>query len=124
MGRTIIFSPDSRYAVVGDARGAEIFELEAGTPHSEFESEYGLSAIVFSPDARYAAVAENNGQIWVYESATGTRKAEFYYAHSAVLKMMFSLDGSRISVAFSDHKARLFNINAPLPIVRHKLSNL
>jgi WD40 repeat protein len=119
----IALSPDRRMLALGyGTNGAELYDITARTklrrvgvdrvPHPKDvgvlstapNRGVGVKSVVFSRDGKTLAVGDNDGNIHLYELATGTKRQHcggetrslFDYTAPWVAQMMFSRDGKTL----------------------------
>jgi WD40 repeat protein len=72
-GRRIAFSADSKFLAVGDS-SVTVWNLDGGYEYRRItlaDAAKGVRQLAFAPDGRSLAVERQNGEITVYELATG-----------------------------------------------------
>lgn len=126
--RSVAFSPDGRLL----ASTATVGDVESGNPTSGVDTELpihlwdpksaeerwigeslrGYFQVVFSPDGRMLATAGKDGQVSLWERATGRLRRRFPHA-AAVMSVAFSADGKRLASGSSDTTALVWNVFAP-----------
>ena len=102
---------------------------------AEFRHKAVVNAAIFSPDGLQVLTSSNDGitKLWSYEfldlniqpyskmeADSSKLKAISFNCNSAVLKSIFSLDGTQILTLSKDYSARLFDVNGTLcATIRH-----
>jgi WD40 repeat protein len=92
------FSPDSKYAAIGGARGGAVLrDMNTGKEVRRLNPHGGVYQIAFSPDGKMLAAASPQGAIRLYEAATGkilpvSADPDVQF----VDRLRFSADGKRL----------------------------
>lgn len=110
---SIQFSPDGKLLAVGDTLGVKLLDVTTGTMVQELAGPYRYSSgasppLIFSRDgkqlARLGAASEEGGEkadysIPIWSTETGEKRREL---HTSANDAVFSADGKRLAVGFSD----------------------
>jgi WD40 repeat protein/serine/threonine protein kinase len=120
---SIGFSPDGRWAVVGDGEGTCLWEVATarcvrtlGGQAEYYVSHSGVTSVCFSPDGRWilSGNADNTLGVWAVETGECVRKLE---AHTDVpLSVCFSPDGRFALSGGQDKMLRLWEFDWELEV--------
>ena len=114
----VAFSPDGAIAT-GSADGAvTVWGVSPGSSRDLHTANGAVRTVAFSPDGILLATASNglyshtgytNGEVSIWDAASGTRLSRLAQGKSTVEAVAFSPDGNLIAVAFGDHAVRVCN---------------
>lgn len=109
------FSPDRRYALVGDTDlPAKLWDLETGKIKYSWQNQPGEAGtttdVAFSPDSRFAATCESNIVVlWRLSDGKPVSRLQFPVA---VKDMALAANGDYILLALQDRTAVYFDVPA------------
>jgi WD40 repeat protein len=109
----LAYAPDGQsVAVVGAERSVQVVATETGRVMRTVPLPHDGRCVAFSPDGTLLAVAYGNeGDVRVYELASGTARAEFRASGGDPgLSLHFSRDGRRLLTPCGDGTARVWDI--------------
>ena len=103
---SIGFSPDRSILATGDLFGIKLWGVATGQLIRRLNAPYraGRSAVLFSPDGTRVAQADANDTILVWDAWSGARLFEIQTGSNCAV---FSRDGRRLAVGFSDREEAL-----------------
>ncbi|MGA5508949.1 PQQ-binding-like beta-propeller repeat protein [Streptomyces umbrinus] len=105
--RGMAFSPDGRTVAASSARAVRVWDVATGRLRHRFTSD--PEAVAFGPDGRTVAAAGRNGQVQLWDLATGrTRTA--HNSRSKGASVAFSPDGRVYAMARTDGLVQLRDV--------------
>jgi WD40 repeat protein len=113
---SLMFSPDSRWLVVGDGRGFRFFRAGTWEPGLEIPMEHrssGFGPIQFAPDGTFLAIALNTRTIRLVDSRDGRPFATLDNGNPAVIQsMIFSGSGRWLLVSRRGQSVQIWDLDA------------
>lgn len=77
----------------------------------EWRASAPVGALAISPDGRWLVTGNEEGDVVVWDPATGTQKTMLSGHSKAIRQVRFSAAGNRLATASFDHTARLWNVS-------------
>lgn len=112
-----------RHVPVGESNDLRRFEwhylsqLVESEGHSIDMAKDDVEAIRFAPDGSRFASGDRNGDIRIYDAATGERIATIQSAQVDINDLAFSPDGASLAAAGSDGTVRVWNPDSGQPLL-------
>lgn len=106
-------SVSGEWLAVGEDTGTvEVWGLRSRVSHSIMATRVGadVEALAFSPDSKLLAAGGQNGEIKLWDRATGAEQAALRGHQARIYCLYFSGDGSILASASADNTAKLWDV--------------
>jgi WD40 repeat protein len=113
----IAFSPDNHYIAIAQENYILRFNLETGKEVNRWKVRGRVNALAFNPDSRKLAVGYDDPQVTsIYDTATGTIRAELPVGAVNSQVLAWHPDGIRLAIGSSDPRIQIWNVNTKLKV--------
>jgi WD40 repeat protein len=100
---SVAWSPDGSLLVIGEASGAQMWEVSTGKPFGPpMQHKDWVVAVAFSPDGRFVLTGSQDQTSRLWETATGKLSGEALQHAAAVCDVAFSPDGQTLLTSSQD----------------------
>lgn len=103
----IVFSPDGQHVIANNS--LDLIDIETGETERSFESADTVYALSFNPSGDLLAAGLLNGEIVLWDTATGDEVQRLEGHTDAVWTLLFTDDGSRLLSVSDDQTARVWD---------------
>jgi WD40 repeat protein len=104
--RSLCFAPDGKTVAVA-ALGVKLIDVEDGRERQSFDGSW---LVAISPDGQLLATDGDNGQVYLYDLASGKLLQTLQAHQEGVRSLAFSPDGKWLATGGADRTARLWEI--------------
>ena len=108
--RTVMFSPDNKLIAAGDNQNIRIWDTESGEQKLHIDNIDGVRNLTFSPDGSLFACNKANGNILLFDTATGKIRKELVGHSESVIRIAFSSDLRTVASAAKDGSVRIWEV--------------
>ena len=107
---SVAFSPNGLILVTGGSSRVDFWDVVTGRDVNQFSFFRGIGSVSFSPDGRMLAIGFLNGEVSLYDVATGRVRRTFEGHTDAVNSVAFSPNGLILASGGWDQIVRLYNV--------------
>jgi WD40 repeat protein len=112
--RCAVFSPNNKFLATGSPRAAVgLFNLNVAPGRGLADPSsvtVGAATVAFAPDGATLAVGQQDGEITLWDPATGHKRATLDGHRAFVASLAFSPDGTTLASSAGDHSVRIWDL--------------